>query len=525
MRAKHQKAILAAMMDPGFYPHRVDTITRRETHISTVFLTGAYVYKVKKPVNLGFLDFTSLARRFHYCRQEVVLNRRLSSDVYLDVLPITCRADRYVLNGTGETVEPVVKMRQLNEADAMLPCMQQARLTEAKIGALVDRLVDFYAHTPCADPQQGTGLPAWEENLRLMDAFVGTIIDKAQFSFVSAASQAFYRRRQHLFQRRMDEGKIRDGHGDLRCDHIYFTPDGIQIIDCIEFSDGLRILDIISDLAFLAMDMESSGFLDLARLLIRGYVTRTDDLSALPLLDFYRCYRAMVRCKVNCFLLREIGLSKARRRSLQAAADAYLALAQAYAATFSRPTLWMVCGLPAAGKSTMAKALADVYMLEVIRSDVVRKALFAEPPDPSGPSADTDFEAGLYSAYATEVTYNEMFGLAQETLKKGQSVIIDATFSRDTQRREALRMAARRQALPVFVECRATDALLAERLCQRESQPSISDARLIHLERFKQRYAPMTGIEAAVHIAVDTTQPLTDCLRQILLGDALWNRV
>ena len=520
MRANHQKNILTAMMDPGFYPHRVDTIARHETHISTVFLTGPYVYKVKKPVNLGFLDFTSLEKRTHYCRQEVHLNRRLTSGVYLGVLPITQQKNGYALSGSGETVETVVKMRQLSESDAMLQRLQDSRLTDANILKLVDRLIDFYSHTPPTHPPQPAGKTAWEENLEVMEAFAGKVIDQAPFSFVRSATRAFYSRQQHLFEQRVKKGKIRDGHGDFRCDHIYFTTDGIQIIDCIEFSDHLRILDPISDLAFLAMDLEYSGSAQLARLLIREFITRTGDITALPLLDFYRCYRAMVRCKVSCLLLREISLSKARRQALEAAADAYLTLAHRYATTLSRPTLWVLCGLPASGKSTLAKSLADVYGLKVIRSDAVRKTLFAQPDDPT----DTrEFKKGQYSAYATEVTYNHLFDLAREMLRTGHGVVIDATFSRDMHRQKILRMAARCQILPVFVECQAADTVLAERLSKRETEPSLSDARLIHLEHFKQRYEPITDVEPAVHIRVDTHASLADCLRQILLNDALWD--
>ena len=424
------------------------------------------------------------------------------------------------MSGTGGTVETVVKMRQLKDADAMLLRLQQDALTDAEICALVDRLVDFYARTPSSDTPEATGIPAWEDNLQSMEPFVGSIIDRPRFAFVSSASKAFYRRRQPLFQRRRENGKIKDGHGDLRCDHIYFTSDGIQVIDCIEFNSTLRILDIISDLAFLAMDLEYNGFLQPARLVIREYIKRSDDFGALPLLDFYRCYRAMVRCKVNCFLLRGIDLSSVRRRSLQAAVDNYLNLAHGYATSFSRPTLWMVCGLPASGKSTLAKALAEVHDLHVIRSDVVRKNLFPRCEDPG---ENTGFESGLYSAHATEATYKKSFSLAREMLKKGLRVIIDATFSRDIYRREALRLATDSQARPVFVECRAKDTLLAERLRGRETEPSISDARLSHLERFKQRFTPITRVAPAILITVDTKQSLVDCLRQILLSEALWN--
>lgn len=520
MRANHQKNILTAMMDPGFYPHRVDTIARHETHISTVFLTGPYVYKVKKPVNLGFLDFTSLKKRTDYCRQEVHLNRRLSDGVYLGVLPITRQKSGYALGGSGETVETVVKMRQLIELDAMLPRLQDSRLTDVDILALVDRLIDFYTHTPPPHPPQPAVKAAWEENLEVMETFVGKIIDQVPFSFVSSATRAFYSRQKRLFEQRVKRGKIRDGHGDLRCDHIYFTADGIQIIDCIEFSDHLRILDPISDLAFLAMDLEYNGFVQQAQLLIRDFITRTDDITALPLLDFYRCYRAMVRCKVSCFLLREISLSKARRQALEAAADAYLTLAHRYATRLSRPTFWVLCGLPASGKSTLAQSLADVYGLKVIRSDAVRKALFAQSNDPT----DTrEFNKGQYSAYATEITYNHLFDLARETLRTGHGVVIDATFSRDMHRQKILEMADRCQILPFFVECQAPDAVLAERLRKRETEPSLSDARLIHLERFKQRYEPITDIEPAVHIQVNTHTSPANCLHQILLNDALWD--
>ena len=518
MGKSHQVNIFKAMMHPGFYPHPVSIIEREETHISTVFLTGPMVYKIKKPVDLGFLDYTTLEKRRHFCRQEVSLNRRLSNDVYVDVVPITLCDGAYILEGPGAPVEFAVKMVQLAESDSMRVSMKQAALDESHIEKLVRLLVRFYGQTATNRNMAALNGFAWKDNLKRIESFAGRRINRRQFEYIQCAAQSFFERHKRLFQRRREAGKIRDCHGDLRTDHIYFTENGIQVIDCIEFNDRLRYVDIISDLAFLAMDLEYNHFPQTARSLIRMYVEQTEDVDALPLLDFYRCYRAMVRCKVSCCHMEVTGNLRSDHDTLQAAADRYLAMAQDYAAAFSQATLWMVCGLPASGKSTLAKALATVLDINLIRSDVIRKEAFAHLGDPSRAST---FSAGQYSAYATEVTYRRLLALALEELKKGQSVVIDATFSRHVQRAQALRMAACRQARPIFLECRATEPILAARLLQRETQPSVSDARLIHLEAFKKRFEPLARISKAMHILIDTEKRLADCLQYVLLAGLL----
>ncbi|WP_319524995.1 AAA family ATPase [uncultured Desulfosarcina sp.] len=518
MTTHHQAAILEAMMHPGFYPHPAPSIRRQETHISTVFLTGAWVYKIKKSVNLGFLDFSTLDKRRRYCRQEVALNRRLAAGIYIGVVPITCQEDGYGLNGPGETVEFAVKMRQLDESDVMVDRLRRGVLTDRHIELLVNRLVDFYTHTAddCEiDPKKS---PAWEMNLQEASRFAGVWIDRRSFDFVRTATQSFVRTRGSLFRRRLESRKIKDGHGDLRTDHIYFTADGIQVIDCIEFNPHLRCLDIVSDLAFLAMDLAFLGFADQGRDLIRLYARQADDLEALPLLDFYRCYRAMVRCKVSCLRLEEGRLADIAQKALVQTAGRYLALARGYAEAFSRPMMWMVGGLPASGKSTIAKALSKIHDICVIRSDAVRKAHFSDGAKKSGTTA---FEEGIYSAGATEATYDQMAAMAAEKLKKGCSVVLDATFSRQAHRNQALRMARYHQATPIFVECHAGKALLSERLKRRETEPSLSDARLIHLEAFKKRFEPVEAIGGAAHLRVDTARPIRECLHRILLSDAL----
>ncbi|WP_054700265.1 hypothetical protein [Desulfosarcina cetonica] len=316
MSINHSPALRDAMLKPDFYPHPVETVTLRETHISTVFLTGQFVYKIKKAVDLGFLDFSSLEKRHAGCQQELILNRRLSSGVYLEILPITCRDHRYALNGSGPVVEFAVKMHQLRDRDAMSHLLSTGRFQEARMTGLIQRLVDFYANAAIDRSPPDADVPAWQDNLDHVDRLIGPDA-RATFEFVKSASQAFFNRHAKLFQRRHRAGRIRDCHGDLRCDHIYFTDTGIQIIDCIEFSRALRVLDVVCDLAFLAMDLTFRGRSDLARHLIRQYIDASGDLGALPLLDFYCCYRAMVRCKVSLLRLCEKDVPLPERQAVQ----------------------------------------------------------------------------------------------------------------------------------------------------------------------------------------------------------------
>ena len=289
------------MRRPEFYPHSVSRIEQRETHISHVFLTGDYVYKIKKPVNLDFLDFTTLKKRYHYCHQEVILNKRLSHNVYLGVVPITFKDGNYHLTGPGIPVEYAVKMLQLPEDRSMV----------------------------------------------------------------------------HLLKRK----KIRDCHGDLRTGHIYFTDKGIQIIDCIEFNERFRFQDITSDLAFLAMDLDYDGFPQIANYLLDDYAKHTEDPDVFVLIDFYKCYRAFVRCKVNCIRFQEDGLGKKDKAKLFKETNKYLDFAYRYAVQFTRPTLWVVCGMPGSGKSTISRDLSRVFRIKAFQSDVIRKELYGLKPD------------------------------------------------------------------------------------------------------------------------------------------------
>ncbi len=511
MEKHHHSEIIKCMQHAGFYPHAVESTELRQTHISSVILTGPFAYKIKKPVDMGFLNFSTLASRRHYCETEISLNRRLSHGVYIEVIPITYDGNTYSLNGSGEIVEYTVKMRQLHDHDAMKHRLRQNSLSDTHIKELTGILTRFYANASCA-AQSLVNINPVEENFTVLQTFADRFIDLERFEMVRKSVLNFFRHQNNLFVRRSLEGKIRDGHGDLRTDHIYFTPEGIQIIDCLEFSAPLRYQDIISDLAFLAVDLEDNDGPELARSLIHQYIDNSHDLESLSLYDFYRCYRAMVLCKVNCLRSQQIDPYTLEYKRRIAKADRYLAMAHAYAKAFCRPLMWIVCGLPASGKSTIAAELSAVFDCQVLRSDVIRKTIFAQSTIP--PNA---FAVGIYSADATAATYDMLLATASSHLKKKRCVVLDATFSTATWRTAATQIAEHLRAVPIFVECQAPESILVERLKRRESEHSISDARLQHLEEFKRQYEPFKQLEDVNHLTVNSGQPLQECLCNILL--------
>jgi aminoglycoside phosphotransferase family enzyme/predicted kinase len=522
MGMQRQAEIFQAMGRPDFYPHPVTSIEQCETHISKVFLTGTYVYKIKKPVNLEFLDFTTLAKRRHFCRQEVILNRRLTRNVYLDTVPITFKDGRYYLAGPGSPVEYAVKMRQLPEDRSMVRLLRTGMIDKEALQELGRILAGFYTQADAGGHINTFG--SWEtvqanceENFRQAKIFVGRILDGRMFQIVRDATRSFLRKRRELFEHRIENDKIRDCHGDLRAAHIYFI-DRIQILDCIEFNERFRYGDVTSDLAFLAMDLDHEGHSQIAHGLLKAYVGHTGDREVFVLLDFYKCYRAFVRVKVNCFRLCEGGLVEQERERLLVETHRYMDLACRYAVQFARPTLWVVCGMPASGKSTIARELAKTFCVRVFRSDVIRKELFCMQPREQ---RDVPFEDGIYSKEASSLTYAKLLLLAQEEIEKGRSVILDSTYSSRHQRSEVLRLAKDMDTNVMFVECMCPESVLKERLVKREGTPSVSDARLHHFQQIKARFEPLNEVRDEMHIGVDTERPLGESMEHILFQDYL----
>lgn len=504
------EAICHAMADPSFYPHEVTHLQRLDTHISTVFLTGQWVYKLKKPVDFGFLDFTESDSRRHFCEREVCLNQRLSQGVYIEVVQI-CRNREggYLIGGGGETVEHAVKMRQLREEDSLRWRIGAGNVSENDMRELGRRLADFYENSmrdPEIDQYGHPDLIAFnmEENFYQIRPFVDDLVASEEYDFIRQVSRAFFVNYSGLFEKRIDSGRIRDGHGDLRCDHVYFSQ-GIQIIDCVEFNDRFRYGDVVSDLAFLHMDLEHLGGEDLCKAFLAAYAERADDFEMYALLDFYACYRAVVKVKVAC--LRSAELESAEEREiLKGEARSYLQGAYRYALQFSRPTVWVMMGLPATGKSSVAQVISERLSLPLLQSDLIRKEMTGRPRDHA---EIVPYGHGAYQSTLRQRVYAKMLSLAQEELKQGHSVVLDATFSQRRWRDEVRQLAGDLDTNLIIMECSCDEETIRKRLSDRENELIISDARLQHLSHMIADYEKPTEIPAEQFFQVETSLPFS----------------
>ncbi len=327
--------LVEAMKAPSFYPPPVKAVRFLQTHVSSVFLTGALAYKLKKPVDFGFLDFTTPELRRRFCEKEVELNRRLAPSVYLRVEPVTVVEGRPVLAGGGEAVDWVVVMRELAQELHGPEVLARGELTRAKMDAVVDRLVPFYreAATGPGVDEYGTleGFKVnTDENFEQTAPYVDVVFPLSHYQAIRSYTEAFYAANRALFQRRVAGGWIRECHGDLHLGNIFFEESPI-IFDCIEFNERFRCCDVATDLGFLVMDLEYSGRPDLARGVVERYVAQSGDRELPALIGFFACYRAYVRGKIACFTSDDPGLDEEARIAQRKKAAEYFALSHQYA--------------------------------------------------------------------------------------------------------------------------------------------------------------------------------------------------
>jgi len=506
--------LIRALLEPSVYPHPVDTVELVQTHISYVFLAGDFVYKVKKPVDFGFLNFTTLARRRYYCQQEVLLNRRLCPDTYLGVVRIAGEGRRLRVDGRGKVLEYAVKMRRLPALRMMDRLLADGRVSPTMVEAVARRLADFHARSETGPSIDRYGSLAvidgnWQENFHQWEPYLDDTITAQQDRYLRAYVRSFSIRRRALLEERVRQGHIRDCHGDIRLDAVCFT-DGVCIFDCIEFNRRFRYSDVAADIAFLAMDLDYHGRPDLSERLVQTYARAAGDRQALQLIDFYKCYRAAVRGKVEGFRLTQPEVRPTERHQARQAARTYFRLACRYAAVQPPPALIITCGLVATGKSAIAHALGEALDAPVISSDVVRKELAGLAPQEH---RFEPFERGIYSPDFTARTYDAMLERGRGLLAEGRSVLLDATFGRRDQRQRARALAEEMGARFLCLECRAEEAVIRRRLAERlRTGGDASDARPEIYEAQVQVFEPVTELPPHEHAAVDCGRPLAHCL-------------
>ncbi|MBI2804701.1 MAG: AAA family ATPase [Planctomycetes bacterium] len=472
--------LIEALSRPAAYPYPVERVEVCQTHISVVFLAGPCAYKIKKAVDLGFLDFTDLARRRHFCEEEVRLNRRLAAEVYHGVVPVTQERDQVSFDGAGAVVEWAVKMQRLPADATLLDWLHRGAIDGAIVEKLAHRVAAFHGQADAGDHIAAFGrheivAANARENFKQSAPQVDATVSTPVFHRLQLLTEAALNRLQPLIDRRALRGVPRDTHGDLHLEHVYFFPErqppaDLVIIDCIEFNERFRFSDPVADMAFLFMDLAFHGRRDLARAFADAYFHASGDQEGRALLAYYTAYRAIVRAKVEGLKAAETEVPPTEQARALAQARAHWLLALAELEERGRkPCVVLVGGLPGSGKSTLAQGLAAQAGFTVIRSDVVRKELVGT--EPSGLTTG----GGLYTREWTDRTYAECLRRVNLLLFDGGRALVDASFMAEGWRHAFLDAAAHWGVPAVFFVCRSDPEAVRQRLLTRRGDPSDAD--------------------------------------------------
>lgn len=511
--------LITALQNPSLYDHDVENFTVLETHISWVILTGPYAYKVKKPMDFGFLNFTTLEKRQFFCEQEVRLNQRLAPQLYLGVLPISGDTQNPKINGEGEAFEYAIKMVQFGQEGLFDKLQENDAITQAHITTLADSIASFHQRINSVDDNSPLGTPAsvyepMQQNFDQIRPMLISKEDEAQLDNLEAWAQSSFERLKPLLQKRRTEGKIKECHGDIHLGNITLFQDEVVLFDCIEFNDEFRWIDTISDLAFLMMDLEYRGQHGFANRLLNRYLEQSGDYEALPLLKFYKAYRAMVRAKVSLFIRAGEGLDDAAKAMFYENYQSYANLAESCSFMPNR-FLLIGHGVSGSGKTTVGNALVEELGVIQIRSDVERKRIFdLDQLDASHSSVD----GGIYSSDATQKTYDRLIRLTSAILKSGYAVFIDATNLKVAQRDRFTEAAEAEGVASILISCTADIETLKQWIKNRIDQADdASEATIAIMEKQVANQDPLTDEEQehAIIIHTDSENELAEIILTI----------
>jgi len=502
---QHQ-TLIENMLKPAAYAHETRGIHLVETHCAWVVLTGDFVYKIKKPVDFGFLDFSTLEKRQHFCTEEVRLNQRFAPDIYLDVVTITGTPHHPEIGGQGEVLDYAVRMRQFPENGLLSDLSQTNRLQASHIDQLVQCIAAFHeqaARVQAADPfGNPSGIHHWVvENYQHIQPLLRPDDDHARVEAIRSWSEDEYRRLVPVMNERRTGGAIRECHGDLHLGNITLIEGRVTPFDCIEFNPQLRWIDVVSEVAFLLMDLDGCGQGGFKWRFLNGYLQYRGDYTGLRVLPYYLVYRAMVRAKVAMLRRQQLAEKDVAFSQVTDEYLKYLHLAESYMAG-SPASLVITHGLSGSGKSTIARQLTEEQGFIQLRSDVERKRLAGLA---SGDSSHSGTGEGLYSADRTSMTYRYLGELAKTVLESGYSVIVDATFLK-REYRDHFSCLADKLGVPFLIlDCDAEIQELERRITSRlASQSDASEATLEVLNAQRASQEALTGGEMQYVLRVDT---------------------
>jgi aminoglycoside phosphotransferase family enzyme/predicted kinase len=502
------RALIAALQRPDAYPHAVSGPIRvAETHISWVVLTGEFAYKIKKPIKLSFLDYSTLERRHLLCQEELRLNRRLAPGLYLGVSAIGGEPGRARIDDGSTPLEYAVRMRQFSPGDELSALLATGSVTPEDVAALGTGIARFHAAAApvpagsaygSADTAHRVTMDNFSE-LRALPEAAGLA---SQLSAMESRIAALHRELRPLMDQRRELGRVRECHGDLHCGNIVRWAGSLTPFDGIEFEPGLRFIDVINDIAFLTMDLAERGHAELRRAVLQAWTDTSGDWTGLPLLPYYEAYRALVRAKVDALRALQLKPGSPARTAAVTDCRRYLDWATVRVAS-RRPVLLITCGLSGSGKTWLARRLAAHLGALHLRSDVERKRL-------AGLGAHEDSrsppDAGIYTLEFNARTYRRLHECAAASLEAGEPTIVDAAFLRRHERQSFLTLAQESNVPFAIVHCHAPGTVLRDRVSARAaSGGDASEAGLDVLARQPSYWEALDGDELRHVIAVDTS--------------------